>query len=215
MIAVSNDFKKAMTQPIKELDAYIELVNTNKITSADDLISFKVSCDSGMCKTAMRKLEGKYLGEHNLLGQWVHVGYGVKLPTGAFEYLDYGSFLITEITTVKDTGVTTIVGYDKMINSMKEYSKLEVEYPIDLYTYTQKLCNACNLELGNSSFITHNNWSINQELWENITGITYRDILVQIAQVTASTCIVGNDDKVYFKPINATGEQLTYDNMKS
>lgn len=214
MIAVSNDFKKAMTQPIKELDAYIELVNTNKITSADDLISFKVSCDSGMCKTAMRKLEGKYLGEHNLLGQWVHVGYGVKLPTGAFEYLDYGSFLITEITTVKDTGVTTIVGYDKMINSMKEYSKLEVEYPIDLYTYTQKLCNACNLELGNSSFITHNNWSINQELWENITGITYRDILVQIAQVTASTCIVGNDDKVYFKPINATGEQLTYDNMK-
>lgn len=214
MIAVSNDFKKAMTQPIKELDAYIELVNTNKITSADDLISFKVSCDSGMCKTAMRKLEGKYLGEHNLLGQWVHVGYGVKLPTGAFEYLDYGSFLITEITTVKDTGVTTIVGYDKMINSMKEYSKLEVDYPIDLYTYTQKLCNACNLELGNSSFITHNNWSIDQELWENINGITYRDILVQIAQVTASTCIVGNDDKVYFKPINATGEQLTYDNMK-
>lgn len=213
MIVVSNDFKTAMKQPIKELDAYITEDN-NSIRSENDLISFKISCDTGMCKSAMRKLEAKYLGEHNLLGKWVHVGYGVKLTDGAFEYLDYGSFLITEITTVKDTGVTTIVGYDKMINSMKEYNTLGVEYPIDLFTYTQKLCEACGLELGNTSFLTHNNWEITQELWENINGITYRDILVQIAQVTASTCIISNDDKVYFKRINATGEQLTYDNMK-
>lgn len=372
MIAVSNDFKTAMTKPIKELDAYIQIDENNKITSFDDLISFKISCDSGMCKTAMRKLEAKYLGEHNLLGQWVHVGFGVRLPNGTFEYLDYGSFLVTEITTIKDTGVTTISGYDKMINSMTKYNKLAVEYPINLYDYTKKMCTNCGLELGNDSFgnnlyncldtnlvsngisvdgdgfitvtcdntngtstkffnyttnnlrlksntqytivieikditgtgiikpvsirentdetfegqfkeeisysfddlesnvikisskisrnsfdnVTNsglrtyvafrpgetgkikfrlsvienrnittdnflytpyndmNNWLINQELWENINGITYRDILVQIAQATASTCIISNDDKVYFKPICSTGESLTYDNMK-
>ena len=214
MIAVSNNFKIAMKQPIKELDAYIKLDEDNKITSADDLISFKISCDTSMCKTAMRKLEGKYLGEHNLLGQWVHVGFGVKLTDGTFEYLDYGSFLITEITTVKDTGVTTIVGYDKMISSMTTYSKLNIEYPMNLYEYTKQLCLRCGLTLGNESFNVHNDWLINQELWGNINGITYRDIFVQIAQVTGSTCIIANDDKVYFKPINNTGEQLTYDNMK-
>ena len=213
MISVSDDFKTAMKQPIKEIDAYIQISEDNKIISADDLISFKISCDTGMCKTAMRKLEVKYLGERNLLGQWVHIGFGVKLPTGAFEYLDYGSFLVTEITTIKDTGVTTIVGYDKMINSMKEYQVLNIEYPINLYTYTQKLCESCGLELANTSFLTHNDWQIIQELWENINGITYRDIFVQIAQVTATTCIISNDDKIYFKPINITGEQLTYDNM--
>lgn len=213
MIAISNDFKTAMKQPIKELDAYIKISEDNKITSADDLISFKISCDTDICKTAMRKLEGKYLGEHNLLGEWVRVGFGVKLPNGTFEYLDYGSFLITEITTTKDTGVTQVVGYDKMINAMTNYSKLNVEYPITLYEYTQILCNRCGLVLGNETFI-HANWLINQELWENISGITYRDILVQIAQVTASTCIISNDDKVYFKSIYNTGEQLTYDNMK-
>lgn len=211
MIAVSNDFKTAMKQPIKELQAYIS--GDVSINSEDDLISFKISCDSGMCKTAMRKLEAKYLGEHNLLGQWVHVGYGVKLPTGTFEYLEYGSFLVTEITTVKDTGVTTIVGYDKMINSMKSYSIIDVEYPIDLYTYTQKLCEECGLELANTSFNTHNDWLIDKELWENIEGITYRDILVQIAQVTGTTCIISNDDKVYFKELTDTNETLTYDNM--
>lgn len=143
MIAVSNDFKNAMKQPVKELQAYI-----NDIKSADDLISFKISCETGLCKTAMRKLEAKYTGEHNLLGQWVHAGFGVKLPSGAFEYLEYGSFLVTEITHVKDTGITTIVGYDKMINSMTPYVPLDIEYPISLIDYTKLLCNACNLELG-------------------------------------------------------------------
>lgn len=213
MIVVSNDFKTAMKRPVKELDAYIKLDNQTKITSADDLISFKVSCDTSMCKTAMRKLEGKYLGEHNLLGKWVHVGFGVKLSNGTFEYLDYGSFLITEITTTKDTGVTQIIGYDKMINSMIKYDKLDITYPINLYEYTKKLCENCGLELGNDTFI-HNNWMINYELWENIEGITYRDILVQIAQATASTCIISNDDKVYFKYLTDTKEELTYDNMK-
>lgn len=367
MITVSNNFKTAMKQPIKELDAYINTENIH-IQSNNDLISFKISCEAGLCKTAMRKLEAKYLGEHNLLGQWVTVGFGVKLPNGVYEYLNYGSFLVSEITYNKDTGVTEIVGYDKMINTMTKYSKLEVNYPIDLYDYTKLLCNQCGLELGteksteitlpnnqpfnicpidinawetgsysrdynrhlievdentycirlkklievkpntnyrlnilqppytpnskyrfyyyeldssgvkvcrdqqisnanerittteNTKYITAyiskkdttgtqddttltfddyielfsnggltpyinafyktelNNemfkWEITRELWENINGITYRDILVQIAQATGTTCIIGNDDKVYLKPITKTGEDLTYANLK-
>ncbi len=358
MIPISNEFKQAMRQPIKELQAYI--TGNVSIKSEDDLISFKITCDSGMCRSAMRKLEAKYIGEHNLLGQWVHVGYGVRLADGTFEYLDYGSFLVTEITTSKDTGITTIIGYDKMINSMKTYSKLEVEYPINLLDYTKLLCEACNLELRNNVFgknlldyhnednyilipsritkidngiriaVTNSNqyqfsglefpnvvdnlgktftisaeaqasgdntpnirlywlngttvlnafkvlgatggtftlpeviptdattlgiifyandtvldtvttndyadftniileentvatqykpynkmneWEITTELWENIDGITYRDILVQIAQATGTTCIITNDDKIYFKHLTDTNETLTYDNM--
>ena len=213
MIAVSNDFKTAMKQPVKELDAYIKVTDEDQIKSADDLISVKISCDTGLCKTAMRKLEASFLGEHNLVGKWVNVGFGVKLSSGVFEYLDYGSFLITQITTIKETGVSTITGYDKMINAMTPYSKVDITYPISLLEYTEWLCSRCGLVLKNDSFVLED-WQITQELWENISGITYRDIFQQIAQVTASTCIITNDDKVYFKPITATGEQLTYDNMK-
>lgn len=214
MISVSNEFKTAMKQPVKELAAYIMVDEDTKITSADDLIQIKVSCDSGLCKTAMRKLEGKYLGQHNLLGKWVHVGFGVKTTDGTFEYLDYGSFLITEITTIKDTEVTTITGYDQMVKSMVTYNKMLLDYPIALYDYTKKICASCGLTLGNENFTTHNDWQITKDLWENISGITYRDIFTQIAQVTCSTCIISNDDKVYFKSLKDTSEALTYDNMR-
>lgn len=212
MIKVSNDFKNAMQQPVKELQAFLSY-NDGTIRDEDDLIQFKVSCDSGLCKTSMRKLEAKYYGSHNLLGQWVHVGFGVKLPTGVYEYLDYGSFLVTEITTVKDTGVTTITGYDRMIRSMTKYVAPNFTYPMTLYNYTKSLCMMFGLDLGNESFSVHNDWQIVSDLWSNIDGITYRDILTQIAQVTCTTAIIGNDDKIYFKPITATNETLTYDNM--
>lgn len=212
MIVVSTDFKAAMKQPIKEIQAFLD-AGDFAIRDEDDLISFKVSADSGMCKSCMRKLEAKYLGEHNLVGKWVSAGFGVKLASGAYEYLHYGSFLVSELTVTKDTGTTSIIAYDKMVNAMREYTVLGVEYPIGLYDYTVELCKACDLELGNASFDVHGDLQVTQELWENINGITYRDIFVQIAQATATTCVIGNDDKVYFKPLTATGEQLTYDNM--
>lgn len=358
MIKVSNDFKTAMKQPVKELQAFIE-ADDQTINDENELISFKVSGEGGLCKSVMRKLEAKYLGEHNLLGKWVSAGFGVKLPSGAYDFLKYGSFLVNELTISKDTGTTSIVAYDKMINAMKPYAKLVTDYPISLYDYTAKLCEACGLELGSELFgynlwdiskqkdlgnITYdsatgvysasdndardpiiyklqqydgatfiegtnvtrnitatgiytftttraekatririansgiskefsvyysipdniavgdtftvtlevidftvgaskfknvmlqkghsvlpyapyntmNEWQVTAtkdndgnvvDLWENIDGITYRDIFVQIAQATGSTCVIGADDKVYFKPITNTGEQLTYDNM--
>ena len=224
MIVVSNDFKAAMKQPVKELQAFIDcgdlVIRDDGYSNSDGdhsdggLISFKVSCDSGLCKSAMRKLEAKYLGEHNLVGKWVSAGFGVKLASGTFEYLDYGSFLVSEQTTTKDTGVTEIVAYDKMVEAMKPYDPkaVNVSYPIDLYTYTELLCDACGLELYPNCMPVNDHLVVERELWENISGITYRDIFVQIAQATASTCVIC-DDKVCFKPITATMEQLTYDNL--
>ena len=358
MVTVSNDFKTAMKQPVKEIQAFIDY-DDGSIKDSDDLISFKISCDSGLCKTAMRKLEAKYLGNHNVLGKWVRAVYGVRLPDGSFEYLDYGSFLVTELTVTKDTETTNIVAYDKMVNTMIPYATLNIEYPVSLIDYTRVLCDSCGLELGNSIFgrnlikvtprthivngvtfvanadggitvngtatanadfymigkwenttavlsldgtyrftmvsntdvaltgyliynttvlglvsktnasgkyvlenkdisaimfrvnagttidnvtiypileknantdyvanyipyNTMNDWQITAtkdtdgnviDLWENIEGITYRDIFVQIAQATGTTCVIGTDDKVYFKELTDTGESLTFDNM--
>ena len=215
MISISNEYKTAMERPIKQVDAYIEIDDNTNMTSADNLISTKISCETGLCKSAMRKLEISYLGDLSLVGKWIKVYGGVRLESGTFEYVCYGSFQITQATYTKDTGVTKATGYDLMLNAMKEYSVLNVTYPINLYDYTKELCTACGLELGNTSFVVNGTWPIKEELWENIDGITYRDIFVQIAQATASTCIIAADDKIYFKPVNTTNENLTYNNLKT
>ena len=120
--------------------------------------------------------------------------------------------MVTEITTSKDTETTTIIGYDRMIRSMTNYQPLIITYPMGLYDYTVALCNSFGMALYNNSFDVHNNWQVTQDLWKNIDGITYRDILQQIAQVTCTTVII-KEDKIYFKPLTNTGEELTYDNM--
>lgn len=155
MINVSNDFKLAMKQPVKEIQASIQCSDGTQIRGDDDLISYKISVDSGLCKTAMRKIEGRFLGNHNILGTWIEPTFGVKLADSTYEFINYGSFMVTDITFTKDTGVTSFTGYDKMINSMIPYTPLDVEYPINLYDYTVALCTACNLDVKNDVFGTN------------------------------------------------------------
>ena len=153
MIPVSEEFKSAMTQSVKEVRASMECGEIS-ITDENNLISVKISCETGLCKTAMRKLEAKYLGTQNLLGKRVTVGYDVRLENGGYEHLSYGSFLVTEMTTSKDKETTTIVGYDKMVDAMTQYDakKMEIEYPVRLIDYTRELCGKCGLELGQPLF---------------------------------------------------------------
>lgn len=216
MYAVSSSFKTAMKQPIKQLKAYIKLEDDSQIADNNLLINFKISCESGMCKTAMRKIEINYIGDTNLLGHTVHAGFGVKLPSSQYEYLDYGSFLITEFTHTKDRGISKAVGYDLMINTMVAYDSSNFGYPITLGAYLTSILSVCGLELGTDleeEDVIHRDWIIEQDLFANIKSVTYRDVLVQIAQMFGRTVIIGNDDKVYFKLIEETEETLTYDNM--
>ncbi|MDD2370830.1 MAG: hypothetical protein PHQ32_02375 [Firmicutes bacterium] len=211
MINVSSDFKTAMKQPVKELKSYIKLPDDTYIRSDDDLISVKISSEGALCKTVMKKFEVKLLGEHNLLGVEVNVGIGVKLPGGTYEYLDYGKFLITETTSTKESETTTVVGYDLMIKTMKAYEPFAT-YPVNLIDFASGLAGQCGLTLGNTVFV-NSTWIIPGELYENIKDITYRDIIAQIAEMSGSIAMIGNDDKLYFKSIYDTTEQITYSNL--
>lgn len=210
MIAVSNDFKKAMKQPVKEIDGYLLLEDGKQIKNDGDLISFKISVESSLCKTAMKKLEANLLGDYNLVGKWVKAFYGVKM-NGEFVYIDAGSFFIKEQSKKEDKDTIHITGYDKMLNTMIYYTPLEVAYPAKLIAFAKAIAEKCNLELKNTTF-TNENLTIDIDLYENINGITYRDILSEIAEATATICLI-SEDKLYFKKIYDAKETLTYDNL--
>jgi len=211
MIGVSTDFISAMTEPTKELRAYLSSED-GLIKSSDDLLGFKLSGEGGLGRTTMRRIDARFKGTHDLLGKEVIPAFGVILPDSSIEFVEYGSFLITEQTISLDTGDSTVVGYDLMIKTMVPYSPLPVEYPITLKVFAQMVCSQCGLELATDSFV-HDDWSVDMELYENIDGITCRDILVEIAKASASICIIGTDDKVHIKYITETGDTLTYSNL--
>jgi len=203
-----------MKQSVKELAAKATIPELGiTITGADDLNSVRIMGEGGIGQTTMRALEMRYINGHDLLGKTVEVQIGVMTASG-YEYADYGSFLITEISEKKGSDTITAKGYDLMIKAMVPYTAPAIEYPTSLLEYTQILAAACGLELANTAFV-HDDWLINEELYENIDGITYRDIFVEIAKVTASICVIGSDDRLYFKYITNTSETLTYSNLKS
>lgn len=209
---VSSEFKLAMQEPIKEISGYLLLDDNTRISDVNNLVSFKISVESSMCKTAMRKLEATILGSYDLVGKWIKAFYGVKINE-EFVYLDAGSFFIKEFSTSEEKEEIHIIAYDKMIESMKLYVPSDITYPINLLDYTKSLSQTCGLELKNTKFINQD-LIISKELFENINGITYRDIFSQIAEATATICII-SEDKLYFKPITEINDKLTYNNLFS
>ncbi len=215
MININNDFKTIMRQPIKQLSARI-IYAEGEMTSEDNLIDFKLTTTSELLKTAMRKLDLKYLGGVDLLSKEVDVILTVTAEVEGVTKTascNYGLFKITEITYDKEKETTSVIGYDKMINSMKAYTPLDIIYPITIHDYITALSTRIGLVWDTTTLINGDK-EIAQELWENIDGITYRDILTQLAQVTASTCII-HDNKLLFKYSTDTTDVLTYENLKS
>lgn len=190
---IPDGFEEAMKAPVRELQGFIKTDNYN-ITSENDLMEFRLTGEIELLSTAMRKVEFKVYGDYNLINQWVEVGCGVRLPDASYTYISYGNFLVVEQSFIKDEGVSKFVAYDKMILLMKPYQPLEVEYPISISEYIDAILEKAGFDMGNTHILTEVSLEIERELWTNINGITYRDVLEQIAQATGLMFFVGEDN---------------------
>ncbi len=215
MLNVSDAFKNAMQEPIKELDTYFTYINENdevvKVGANDTLQSVKLITQSNLLRTAMIKLEMTYIGDLNSLDKHINLYSGVKLSNDTYEYAYYGDYIITEITFDKEKNTTKVIGYNKMINTMIPYVAND-NYPISVYDFVLQCCEACGLELENSSFLL-SDYTIEAELYENISDLTYRDILDDIAEIACSVCLINESGNLEFRKPTITNEILTYANL--
>ncbi len=215
MLGVSNAFKNAMQEPIKEIDTYFTYINAAddvvKIGADDILQNVKLITQSGLLRTSMLKLEMTYIGDLNLLDKRINLYSGVKLIDKTYEYAYYGEYIITEITFDKGKNITKVIGYNKMINTMIPYGTND-NYPISVYDFVLQCCEACELELENSSFLL-SDYIIEAERYENIMDLTYRDILDDIAEISCSICLINESGKLEFRKPKITNEILTYANL--
>lgn len=142
-----------------------------------------------------------------------------------FEYIDLGNYIVSKDAEYNaDTMSYSHTCYDKMLSSMKDYKDMKITFPIKVKDYIKKLCDYIGL-----TFASYNDNFANcdKELTADYyTGYdyTFRDVLDELAQVTASTICINSNDELeiryipkksaielnedYFKDTNVTFDNL-------
>lgn len=145
------------------------------------------------------------------IGTKVNVKIGVKVGD-AYEYMNYGNFIVRENTYQADTNSYLITAYDKMMQSMIKYddNPLEIEFPITIKDFIIAICNKFewkySLDKMGGDFVNQDK-PILQDLYKG-QDMTYRDILDEMSQIVAGNLLFDLDDTLIIKYFNKV---LRYD----
>jgi len=204
----TQDFKNKI-KDIRETEAIITYNdNGNTITlNGDNIKRLKYSVNGDILKSIMKQLEIKIdrkISKDTIL----NLNFGAKINNN-YEYLNYGNFIVYEVEEEKETGYFNLLCYDKMLYSMKEYESLGVEYPISIKDYINAICSRLGLTFKDKNNVFANyNKTIPSELYLSSEGksygYTYRDVLDELAQVTASAICINENDELEIRYFNDT-----------
>lgn len=187
--------------------------NKIKVLDSEEINSVTPNYEGNLLKSVMKGLDI----DSNIdipLGTQIKFEYGL-LVNGAYEYLDYGNYIVYTSEKQEDTLSYSIKCYDKMLNSMKDYEHVDIPYPCTIKQYLVALCNKIGLQFKDSDFANANRqitnelfMTINEDGTYSSMGYTYRDVLDQIAEVTGGCICMTLDDKVEVRYINETNDTI-------
>lgn len=210
MKAISEKFKEQIKEMGRELDSRITFGET--VLGSEELNAVTPSFQSAILKSAMKQLDI----DSNVLipiGTILRYQFGVKVDE-EYEYIDFGNYIVKSIEKQEDTMSYKIVCYDKMLLSMYEYKSLDVVYPISVRDYINELCNHIGLVFANANdeFANYDK-IIQSDLYKDL-GYTYRDVFDELAQVTASTICLNDNDEVEIRYITETNDEIDEEYLK-
>ena len=200
----TNDFKEQIKTLGKEIEVKISYGDT--VLGVDTLNAVNLSYQGAILKSVMKQLDV----DSNIdipLGTVFKCEFGLKV-NGEYEYINLGNYIVKSSEKQEDTGSYKIVCYDKLLISMHEYSKLPITYPISVRDYINSLCLVFGIKFKNKNEIFANYEKlIKSDLYDGL-GYTFRDILDELAQVTASTICINNNDELEVRYINNTFDEI-------
>ena len=198
----------------RELDSKIiyTLNNEDIELGAEQLNSITPSFQSSILKSVMKQLDI----DSNVEipdGTILNYQFGIKV-NDEYEYLDFGNYVVYSVEKQEDTESYKITCYDKMLYSMINYEKLDITYPITIRDYIKAICDKLDLIFKNKDDIFANyNRIIQSELYDGL-GYTFRDVLDELAQVTASTICINDNDELEIRYINNTNDTIDEEYLK-
>ena len=206
----TNAFKEQIKEMGRELDSIITYGDT--VLGNEQLNAVTPSFQGAILKSVMKQLDI----DSNVpipVGTILNYQFGVKV-NGEYEYLDFGNYVVKDVEKQEDTMSYNIVCYDKMLLSMYEYKSLDVVYPISVRNYINELCNHIGLVFANANdeFANYDK-IIQSDLYKDL-GYTYRDVFDELAQVTASTICLNDNDEVEIRYITETNDEIDEEYLK-
>lgn len=200
----TNRFKEEIGSFGRQIDSIItyQLNGVTQTITSENLNGVTPTFQGSILKSVMKQLDV----DSNInipIGTSINYKFGV-LVDGKFEYLDFGNYVVYSSEKQEDYDSYKIVCYDKMLYSMKQNEDLGVTYPISVRDYLKALCNKLGLQFknANDNFANYSRM-IQKELYVGL-DYTYRDILDELAQVTASTICLNENDELELRYISNT-----------
>lgn len=214
---VSNGFKQSIVQLGRQQT--VEITYDDTTLNGEDINSINFSYDGGLLKSIMTG----FVIDSNVsipVETEINIKYGL-LVDGSYEYIDYGTYIVYKSEKKEDTKSYEITAYDKMLNAMKEYTGMGLQFPITVQQYVISLANSMGIPYTPTEFTNYNNalendpYASKDEVTGEESGIgyTYRDILDDIAEVTATHPIIKNGELV-LSWINQTDAVINEDYLK-
>ena len=184
----------------------------------EELNSVTPHYEGAILKSVMRQLDIDSNVEIPI-GTILNYQFGVKVD-GVYEYIDFGDYVVNTVEKQEDVDSYKIVCYDKMLYSMVDYESTGITYPATVRDYINAVATKIGLTFknANDTFANYNR-IIDHELYldadGNSLGYTFRDVLDELAQVTASTiCINQEDGELEIRYINDTGDTINEEFLK-
>lgn len=231
MKEITNKFKKEITSYGRMLDTVITYTIDDKeyFLDSDTLFSVTPHFEGNILKSVMKQLdiESSEAIPKNTI---INVKFGVQvdlsltvaevhnmkvnrfnsLPINlltpglkGFEYIDLGDYIVSKEPDYNADSISySHVCYDMMLYSMKDYEKMNITFPLTVKNYIKKICDFLGL-----TFANYNDTFVNcdKQLTEDYYlgyDYTFRDVLDELAQVTASTICINSKNELEIRYIS-------------
>lgn len=194
----SSRFKEQIIEMGREIDSKITYTLNGEMIElgTEELNSITPSFQGSILKSVMKQLDI----DSNVdipINTEINYKFGLKIDE-EYEYIDFGNYIVYSSEKKEDTLSYEIKCYDKMLLFMKSYETMNISYPITIKDYINAICQHFGVSFLNygQTFVNHNK-QIPSELYldqeGNDLGYTFRDVLDELAQVTASTICINNN----------------------
>lgn len=212
----TENFKNNIKSFGRELDSILsyEIEGERTELGGEQLNSVTPSFQSNILKSAMRVLEI----DSNVdipSGTIVNYQLGSRIDEDEFDYINYGDYIVFSSEKQEDTNSFKIICYDFMLKSMVEYKELQGGmFPMTIRDYLVNICDDLGITFanGNETFANYDK-EIKEDLYKNL-GYTYRDILDELSQVTASTICINDNNQLEIRYINETNDVIDEEFLK-